>query len=89
MVEATALIFTLVAEILSNEIRLTTKPVSEETLLYTWNHLLDSRMIQAKNREAVERHMVHEFQEGSLDVCKIEVEIKVLVVYVCHDGDSG
>ena len=64
------------------------EPVGDHALLDLRNHLLDIGLVEAEHGRAVERHLVHEGEEGGADRVEVGVVVEVLGVHRRHDRDG-
>src|SRR5277367_2499908 len=70
-----------------NQVGLARGPVGDDGTLHVGNNGLYVGLIEAQNRGAIERHAVHELNEGALYVFQRAVLVEVFAVDGCNDSN--
>ncbi len=65
------------------------QPISGEPLLQPRDETLDIWMVQTENRQAIERNLIQETEEGLLDLLNAVIVIEVLRIDIGHHGNRG
>jgi len=63
--------------------------VGHVALLHLRQYLADVPVVETENRQAVERHLVDEFDKGLPDLLDAGVEIQVVGIDIGHHGNGG
>src|SRR5512136_234514 len=76
-------------DFLGLKIGLCGQPICRKPLLQPRDETLDIWMVQTENRQAIERNLFQEAEEGVLDLLNAVVVIEVLRINIGHHGNRG